>query len=390
MYNPEVLGEVNDNIVATYERAELYLIRIIRDALIKTGDEPEWAADQLLMIRQERERIVSLSAVLQKHSVDMWMRTVDKAYVRGMIEAEKDVIELERAGFTANLAAGQTALNTGAVSALAVEGITAMTAVHRQILRRTEDAWRAIVSEATGYTITGAMTPQQAAQRAFTRMARDGMGFFVDSAGRKWGLDTYAEMSVRSATTRALIAGHTNMMLDRGVDLVVVSAHPNPAPVCAPYERKVLSLSGKYQAGTHRVGDAIVPIAATLDEAVENGLLHPNCRHRFSAYVPGFTDLTPPTPDEGNEGYKATQKQRYLERQIRASKRMEAAAIDEHDLAKAQQRRRNYQAQLRDHVDKHNLPRRRHREQMKTPGGRVTANFEPPKRDADVIDLRRD
>ena len=390
MYNPEVLGEVNGNIVATYERAELYLIRIIRDALIKTGEEPEWAADQLLMIRQERERIVSLAAVLQKHSVDMWMRTVDKAYVRGMIEAEKDVIELERAGFTANLAAGQTALNTGAVSALAVEGVTAMTAVHRQILRRTEDAWRAIVAEATGYTITGAMTPQQAAQRAFTRMARDGMGFFVDSAGRKWGLDTYAEMATHTATTRALLAGHTDTMVERGVDLVVVSSHPRPAPVCAPYERKVLSLTGKYPAGTHRIGDNIVRVTATMHEAEAAGLHHVNCRHRHSAYVPGFTDLTPPTPDEGHEGYKATQKQRYLERQIRASKRMEAAAIDEHDLVKAQQRRRNYQAQLRDHVDKYDLPRRRHREQLKKPGGRVTADYEPPKRDADVIDLRRD
>lgn len=104
---------------------------------------------------------------------------------------------------------------------------------------------------------------------------------------------------------------------------------------------------------------------------MDNGLLHSNCRHRFSAYVSGFTDLTPPTPDEGHEGYKATQKQRYLEHQIRAYKRMEAAAINEHYLAKAQQ------AQLRDHVDKHNLPRRRYREQMKTLDRRVTADFTP-------------
>lgn len=389
MYNPEVLDKVGDNIVATYERAELYLIRIIRDALIKTGEEPEWAMAQLLAIRQERYRVDGLVAELQTRSPELWARTVDEAYVRGMLQAEQELGILESSGFF-QAAPGNTVVNNMAVQAIAAESVVAMTNVHRQILRRTEDAWRAIVAEASGYTITGAMTPQQAAQRAFTRMARDGMGFFVDSAGRKWGLDTYAEMATRTATTRALIAGHTDTMIQRGVDLVVVSAHPNPAPVCAPYERKVLSLSGKYPAGTHRIGDAIVPVAATLDEAVENGLLHPNCRHRFSAYVPGFTDLTPPTPDEGNVGYKATQKQRYLERQIRASKRMEAAAIDEHDLRTAQQRRRNYQAQLRDHIEKHDLPRRRHREQLKTPGGRVTADFTPPKRDADVINLRRD
>ena len=150
-----------------------------------------------------------------------------------------------------------------------------------------------------------------------------------------------------------------------------------------------MSLTGKYPAGTHRIGDSIVSVKATMQEAEAAGLHHVNCRHRHSAYVPGITPLTPPEPDPGHEGYKATQKQRYLERQIRASKRMEAAAIDEHDKHKARQRKRNYQAQLRDHVAMHDLPRRRHREQLKKPGTITAADY-MPKRDADVIDLRRD
>lgn len=389
MYNPDVLKSVGGSITDIYERTELYLIRVIRDALIKTGEEPHWAMGQLLAIRQERYKVDGLVAELQKRSPELWSQTVDEAYVRGVLQAEQELGQLAATGFF-QAAPGETVINNMAVQAIAAESVTAMTAMHRQILRRTEDIWRSIVAEATGYTITGAMTPYQAAQRAFTRMAREGMGFFVDSAGRKWGLDTYAEMATRTATTRALIAGHTETMVQRGVDLVVVSAHPNPAPVCAPYERKVLSLSGKYSAGTHRVGDNIVAVEATLDEAVDNGLLHPNCRHRFSAYVPGYTDLTPPEHDDDHAGYEATQKQRYLERQIRASKRMEAAAIDDDTLTKAKQRKRNYQAQLRDHVEKHNLPRRRHREQLKTPGGRVSVDYTPPKRDADVINLRRD
>lgn len=388
MYNPDVLDNVGGNIVDTYERAELYLIRIIRDALIKTGEEPEWAMAQLLAIRQERYKVDGLVAELQKRSPTLWAQTVDEAYVRGSLEAERELGELAASGFF-QAAPGETVVNNMAVQAIAAESVVTMTNVHRQILRRTEDAWRAIVAEATGYTVTGAMTPQQAAQRAFTRMARDGMGFFVDSAGRKWGLDTYAEMATRTATTRALLAGHTDTMVDRGVDLVVVSAHPNPAPVCAPYERKVLSLTGKYPAGTHRVGDAIVRVKATMAEAEAAGLHHPNCRHRHSAYVPGFTDLTPPEPDEGNEGYHATQKQRYLERQIRASKRMEAAAIDEHDLHAARQRKRAYQAKLRDHIAEHDLPRRRYREQLKKPGTITAADY-MPKHNAKVIPLESD
>lgn len=368
MYNPDDLDSIGGSIVSTYERAELYLIRIIRDALLRVGEEPNWAVTQILAIRQERRRIQGLMTVLQRRSPELWASVVDEAYLAGVIQAERELGELEQTGLF-QAAPGSTVVNDAAVTALAAEGVTTMHRVHVNILRRTEDAWRRIAADAAGFTTTGAMTVAQATQRAFTRMARDGMGFFVDDAGRKWGLDTYANMAVRTATTRALLAGHTDTMLDRGVDLVVVSSHPRPAPVCAPYERKVLSLTGKYPRGTHRIGDNIVRVEATLREAEARGLHHPNCKHRHSAYVPGITRTTTPEPDPNHEGYKATQKQRRLEREIRASKRMEEAALTEQARMDARQRTRTYQAKLRDHITEHNLPRYRHREQLAKPGG---------------------
>ncbi|SDR76691.1 phage minor capsid protein [Corynebacterium timonense] len=383
MYDPDVLDKIGDSITGIYERAELYLIRVIRDALLRTGDEPEWAMDQLLAIRQERRRIQSLRAVLDRQVTEAWPEVVDAAYLAGVAQAERELGEIERAGFFES-APGTTPVNDAAVTALAMEGIVATRQVNAGILRRTEDAWRRIVSEATGYTTTGAMTIQQATQRAFTRMAREGMGFYVDSRGRKWGLDTYASMAVRTATTRALLAGHTDTMIDRGIDLVVVSSHPRPAPVCAPYERQVLSLTGKHAPGTHRIGDSIVRVKATMAQAERAGLHHVNCKHRHSAYVPGYTDLTPPEPDPGNAGYKATQKQRYLEREIRASKRMEEAALTEPAKLEARQRTRAYQAKLRDHIAEHDLPRKRNRERVAKPGGLVSADLTPV-RNAEVI-----
>lgn len=49
---------------------------------------------------------------------------------------------------------------------------------------------------------------------------------------------------------------------------------------------------------------------------------------------------------------------------------MEAAAISDVDKQAARQRMRTYQAKLRDHVEKNDLPRRRHREQLKKPKSR--------------------
>lgn len=159
-----------------------------------------------------------------------------------------------------------------------------------------------------------------------------------------------------------------------------MSSHHNPAPQCAPYERKVLSLTGEHPAGTHRIDGQTVTVKDTLTGARSHGLHHPSCRHTVTAYLPGFTDTTAPVEDPGHEGDKATQKQRRLEREIRRSRRMEQAAITPESKAKATARRKNYEAKLRQHIKDHDLPRRRHREQLRgpTPGTRKPPR-PPPK-----------
>lgn len=258
--------------VAIYTRAEDYLIRVIRNAILRVGESPAWAEAQLLAIRQERGNIMGMAQALQNRSPELWRSTIDQAYVRGMIAAEVELAQLPEIAVTGSLVSA----NPTGVLAIASEGVGLMNTVHRNLLRATEDIWRRIVQEAVGMSTTGAMTTFEGAQRAFTRMSRDGLGFFVDSAGRRWGLDTYAEMAVRTGTNKALRAGHTNTMIEHGVDLVIVSSHPNPAPQCAPYERQVLSLAGMHSPGTHRIGDNIVQVAATMAEAEANGLHHPN------------------------------------------------------------------------------------------------------------------
>jgi len=86
----------------------------------------------------------------------------------------------------------------------------------------------------------------------------------------------------------------------------------------------------------------------TLDEARAAGLFHCNCRHSISAYQEGITRPMHNTADP--EGYVATQKLRYLERQTRAAKRIEAAAMDDPARKAAAARVRDYQAKIREHV----------------------------------------
>ena len=100
----------------------------------------------------------------------------------------------------------------------------------------------------------------------------------------------------------------------------------------------------------------------TLDEARAAGLFHVSCRHSIGAYFPGVTTPMKGTADP--KGYEATQKLRYLERETRASKRMEAAAMSPDAAAAARARVNAYQAKIRAHVASTTAKRQPYRESL--------------------------
>jgi hypothetical protein len=238
----------------------------------------------------------------------------------------------------------------------------------RQVPRNAKSAWDRIINDAVNKTVAGELTIEQAMQQAMDDAAKQGIGFYRDSTGRKWGLDTYSEMAIRTGTNQALRDAHAAELLAQGIDLVIVSSHANPAPQCAPYEQKILSLTGEHPNGRQTIDGESVTVTASVAEAEANGLHHCNCRHTHTAYLPGFTEPLPVQPDPDHEGYKATQQQRYYEREIRRSQRMEAAATTPEARAKAAARRRSYESRLSSHVRQNDLPRRRHREKLRKPG----------------------
>lgn len=108
----------------------------------------------------------------------------------------------------------------------------------------------------------------------------DGLTAMVDKRGRSWDLLRYAEMLARTKLTQAQNSGVANRMVESGYDLVIVSNHQGTCDQCAPFEGKVLSVSGR-QGGYMSVRDA---------EA--QGLFHPNCRHVFSPYHEKLLDIS--------------------------------------------------------------------------------------------------
>jgi hypothetical protein len=99
------------------------------------------------------------------------------------------------------------------------------------------------------------------------RVTEDGFVGIIDKAGRKWDLNRYADMVVRTKLSQGHTEGVRVTGIERGVDTAVISTH-NAPDACGKYEGMIISLNG------------LTPGLLTYEELRQgNDVFHPNCGH---------------------------------------------------------------------------------------------------------------
>lgn len=173
-------------------------------------------------------------------------------------------------------------VHQAAIEALVANFQDQLDDAHRFVGRRIRDQWRRAQLEVVAEKISTGRTVREAKLALQERVAAEGLGAFRDAKGRIWRLDAYAEMVARTTTAEATNAGLLNQLRGMGRDLVQLTQHRSPCPICAPYEGRVYSISGK---------DKRYPplsVVPGFDKGYQT--LHPNCRHRASPYVEELAD----------------------------------------------------------------------------------------------------
>lgn len=305
--------------------------------------------------------------------------------LRSVTDASPEVIHAmlaeEYASSAARVAgdAFTAGVNIDSVHTITADMVHALQASTLQVLRDVDDVYRKVVAQATNAALQSAETHQKALQAALNEAADRGLTAFYDRAGRRWSMDTYLDMALRTTRNRATQEGHIAGYKSAGVELVRASWHRASAPQCYPYQNELLAISG--EAGprvmvSEITGEAItVHVKATMREALEAGYHHPNCRHRDTPYVPGTPAPDMPeelTEEKNREQHEAQQRQRALERNVRRWKRREAAATTPQAMGDAAAGRRRAQARVREHVREHgHLSRMYQREQIRRAKGQA-------------------
>lgn len=94
---------------------------------------------------------------------------------------------------------------------------------------------------------------------------------FIDAAGRRWQTDKYFQMLGRTLLHNNARECYLAGCAKSGSDIVTVSISGNCCKHCGKWENVLLSISGKTSG------------LPTLQDAMDEGLFHPNCTHRLMA-----------------------------------------------------------------------------------------------------------
>lgn len=211
--------------------------------------------------------------------------------------------------------------------------------------------------------------PVKDAMIAIEREVINGNATLIDSQGRTKSLRNMAEMSVRFS----MIEEDAKRLQAKGVKYVVSSAHANASERCSFWQGKIflvdVDLMSRTIAGYDKrnkpdmtASDILLGYIDgkpyySLKRACEYGFLGYNCQHKLVEYKRGM-EIPQYNMLDVEKNRKLTEKQRYLERQIRKSKELEISPLLSNvQKQKAVERSKRYQRVYESYCKRHDLAR---------------------------------
>lgn len=176
---------------------------------------------------------------------------------------------------------------------------------------------------------SGAFSFDEACNKVVEQMAASGLRSIDYAGGRSYQLDTATRMCARTSVNK--MAAHITQSNCENMDqdLVIISQHEGARDEHAEVENKIFSLSGR----SSKYPAISAPLPSDGGDGAgygdPGGICGINCRHTFYPWFEGISEKPEridPWDDKEVDGkeytyYDATQRQRAMEREIRALKR---------------------------------------------------------------------
>lgn len=355
------------DIGSAFQEIESELLASLRRNLeknIDVDDFPMWQAEQLKSLERFRtenpelfrERFSAINSEVEK--------ALQEAYAKGNKAEVKRIKKAVRRGFQVKQTTAFLGVNAERLNALVKATLNDLKSAETAMLRMVDDEYRKTIFNAQVYFTSGAGTLRQSVDMAQRDFLTKGIACVEYASGARVGIDSYAEMALRTTNKRAKLYGETSAREEYGVNTVIVTRRGVACPRCIKYSGKVFY--DDVYSGLP-VPDEKYP---RLSTAIAGGLYHPNCKDSHSTYFEDIStapkSLTEAEINEANRVYALEQKQRYNERNIRKYKRLANGSLDEENQARYNGRVRAWQQAQRDFISQNDdvLRRKYDREQI--------------------------
>ncbi len=273
MYPTEVIFNERNlaKYISTLEKAYISIIKEIKTAT-NFG-----VANRKAILRQ-------IEQILTEKGVDLQKLLKDEVQGQYLSGANDAVAQLKNVGAEIGITTSFNSIHKEAIAALVDDGAQligqSLSGVARSATVLLGKATRELLTQKLAEGMIGGKALQQVKKDIVSTLQDEGLSALVDKGGRKWQLDTYAEMLFRTKAVEARNRGLANRMVENNYDLVQVSSHSGSCPLCKPWEGKILSLRGATKG------------YPTVDKAQSDGLFHPNCRHVINVLIPSLANRT--------------------------------------------------------------------------------------------------
>lgn len=381
--NPVDKQRAVDPISGLYQDIEAQLMQnIIRH--IKNYDQPiptdEWLMTKLAEIgklNKENIKIISQASVLNQELIEQMLNEMAGKVIE---ELEPGFKQFVKRGVINGAVPHEKSKNINQVmNYFKKQAKDTLNMCNTNMLYKTRDAFKKIVTDTastaqeiaqklnilnkgTASVILGAESRQQALRKTIKAFNDSGIPAFVDKAGRNWTPEAYVNMAMRSTSENTATEIQMARCEDYGIDLIEVDKHSGARPKCAKDQGKIWDRSNKSSKYPHWKDSSY---------GEPDGILGINCGHHAYPYIEGVSIRRYfPTEemDKNDRLYKAIQKQRAFERDIRKQKRecmMYDEIGDEEAFKLSSAKLKMKEKQLKKYVDGNpDLHRKRDREQV--------------------------
>lgn len=367
------LSENLVNIMTEIEDEILHKIAKQLAADNNISDTSKWRIRQLArsgQLKRESLELIKSYSGIQSESLYDALQTAALEEVSNVDRAAREAIKNGLLNGSTDIPADKTAEN--ALKAYYKQAKSDLNMVNTVMGYQASQAFVNAVNDVYGYVhkqldkgtakvVTGSESLQTAIRETIKDLSKHGIPAFVDKRGHHWSPESYVRMDLRTTLGNTANAAQWSRCDQFGISLISVDSHSGSRPLCAPYQGRIFSRDGTFGVTSDGSGKRIEysPLSST-SYGKPAGLFGINCGHSSYPFIPGINiqRYFPVDPEENAARYKELQKQRQLEREIRAGKRecmMLQAAGDEEGYKKAALRLRTKREQYKVYSNAHDL-----------------------------------